>query len=175
MGQSPEGNTYNKQGLGMPFYQGKTEFGEISPTGVNFWCTKPTRISIPNDILISVRAPVGDVNISDKEYAIGRGLSILRCVSDDLQFKYLFYYLDYFKRSWISKGSFFQAINKDHILMQLIPVPPKSEQIRIISEIEKQFAKTNELKEYILDNQQSAEQLLKALLNQPIKAEVSNT
>ena len=165
MGQSPEGDTYNKIGLGMPFYQGKTEFGEMFPVAVNVWCTKPTRVSAPNDIMISVRAPVGDVNISNKEYALGRGLSILRCFNDDLHYLYLFYFLDYFKRKWNSKGSFFQAINKDHILMQTIPLPPKAEQKRIVAEIERQLAKTKQLKEHTISNQQATEQLLKALLH----------
>jgi type I restriction enzyme S subunit len=171
MGQSPESDTYNKKGLGLPFYQGKTEFGEMFPTTVRVWCTKPTRISQLNDILISVRAPVGDVNISDKEYATGRGLSILRCLNNDLHYLYLFYFLDFFKRKWNSKGSFFQAINRDHIELQPFPLPPLSEQKRIITEIEKQKAKTKQLKEDIIANQHATEQLLKALLHQAFEVE----
>ena len=89
----------------------------------------------------------------------------------DLNYLYLFYFLDYFKRKWNSKGSFFQAINKDNILLQLIPLPPLSEQQRIVAEIEKQLAKTKKLKEHIICNQQATEQLLKALLHQAFKVE----
>jgi restriction endonuclease S subunit len=171
MGQSPASDTYNKKGLGLPFYQGKTEFGEMFPTTIRVWCTKPTRVSQINDILISVRAPVGDVNISDKVYATGRGLSILRCINNDLSYMYLFYFLDYFKRKWNSKGSFFQAINRAHIELQLFPLPPLSEQERIVAEIEKQLAKTKHLKEHIIANQQATVQLLKALLHQAFEVE----
>lgn len=171
MGQSPESDTYNKVGEGLPFYQGKTEFGEMFPKGVSVWCTKPTRISQLNDILISVRAPVGDVNISDREYATGRGLSILRCLNNDLDYLFLFYFLDYFKRKWNSKGSFFQAINRDHIELLPLPLPPLFEQKRIIAEIEKQLEKTKQLKEHIIANQQATEQLLKALLHGAFEVE----
>lgn len=171
MGQSPESDTYNKKGLGLPFYQGKTEFGEMFPTTVRVWCTKPTRVSQINDILISVRAPVGDVNISDKEYATGRGLSILRCLNNDLHYLYLFYFLDFFKRKWNSKGSFFQAINRDHIELQPFPFPPLSDQKRIVAEIEKQLSKTKQVKEHIIANQQATKQLLKALLYQTFEVE----
>lgn len=169
MGQSPDGSTYNKNGIGIPFYQGKMEFGVMFPKGIRVWCTKPTRISQPNDILISVRAPVGDVNISDKKYAIGRGLSVLRCINNDLYYLYLFYFLDFFKRKWKSKGSFFQAINRNNIELQYFPLPPISEQRRIVAEIEEQFTKTKQLKEHIIANQQATEQLLKALLAESFK------
>ena len=56
MGQSPPGSTYNKQGIGIPFFQGKKEFGDIYPTPSN-WCIQPKKIAKPGDILVSVRAP----------------------------------------------------------------------------------------------------------------------
>ena len=171
MGQSPESDTYNNKGDGLPFYQGKTEFGEMFPKAIRVWCTKPTRISRLNDILISVRAPVGDVNISDREYATGRGLSIIRCINNDLNYLYLFYFLDFYKRKWNTKGSFFQAINRDHIELQPFPLPSHSEQIRIIKKIETQLGKTKKMKEHILTNLQSTEQLVKALLHQAFEVE----
>lgn len=57
MGQSPSSDSYNDDGLGMPFFQGKADFGNISPV-VRHWCDEPTKISEVNDILVSVRAPV---------------------------------------------------------------------------------------------------------------------
>ena len=62
MGQSPPGNTYNKNGTGLPFFQGKTDFGSFYPTP-STWCSKPKKIAESNDILISVRAPVGPTNM----------------------------------------------------------------------------------------------------------------
>ena len=61
-GQSPPGSTYNDQGEGMPFFQGKAEFGEMYPTPVK-WCTAPKKSARSNDILISIRAPVGPTNL----------------------------------------------------------------------------------------------------------------
>src|SRR5437764_10633799 len=77
LGQSPPGDTYNEEGRGLPFFQGKAEFGELFPV-VKKWCTAPTKIAAKNDILISVRAPVGPTNLCPEEACIGRGLAALR-------------------------------------------------------------------------------------------------
>jgi type I restriction enzyme S subunit len=138
MGQSPAGHTYNKVGKGLPFFQGKKEFGEIYPTGNSTWCSAPKRISKVNDILISVRAPVGDVNLSDKEYAIGRGLSIIRVFSTkNLYYWFLFYLLRAEQNNWKGKGSFFSAINRSVIENKIIPLPPLAEQKAIVQKVEK--------------------------------------
>ena len=77
MGQSPPGTTYNEIGEGLPFYQGVTDFGVRSPIRRVF-CTAPTRIAESGDILLSVRAPIGRVNVATERCAIGRGLAIIR-------------------------------------------------------------------------------------------------
>jgi type I restriction enzyme S subunit len=77
MGQSPPGTTYNETGKGLPFYQGVTDFGSRYPSRRVF-CTSPTRIAKQGDILLSVRAPIGQVNVASEECAIGRGLAIIR-------------------------------------------------------------------------------------------------
>lgn len=77
MGQSPPGDSYNSEGLGLPFMQGSAEFGRHYPKPVK-WCSKPARVAEPGDLLLSVRAPVGDTNHADQRIAIGRGLSIIR-------------------------------------------------------------------------------------------------
>ena len=91
-GQSPESSTYNSVGRGLPFFQGKTDFQDKYPV-VRIWCDSEKRkVAQPGDILISVRAPVGSVNICDQQSIIGRGLSAIRpkrCLNRD----YLFYYL----------------------------------------------------------------------------------
>ena len=66
MGQSPPSTTYNNESIGMPFLQGKAEFTELFPVPTKF-CTKKLRVSPPGSVLMSVRAPVGDVNLADKE------------------------------------------------------------------------------------------------------------
>ena len=78
MGQSPPSSTYNKIQEGLPFLQGNMEFGEIYPSP-SIYCSEPIKIAEKNDVLISVRAPVGEVNISPSKVCIGRGLSAIRC------------------------------------------------------------------------------------------------
>lgn len=77
MGQSPPSSTYNSTGKGLPFFQGKTDFGEMYPTP-RVYCTEPNRIAEPGDILITVRAPVGPTNINFVQSCIGRGLAAIR-------------------------------------------------------------------------------------------------
>lgn len=77
MGQSPPGSTYNTDGDGIPFFQGVKDFTSRHPIP-RVYCTRPTRFAEPNDILISVRAPIGRVNIADQHCAIGRGLAVVR-------------------------------------------------------------------------------------------------
>jgi len=115
MGQSPSGETYNKDGDGMIFYQGRTDFGYRFPS-ITSYTTQPKRKALKNDILISVRAPVGDLNIAINDCAIGRGVgairSKLKCNS------HLFYTLQNLKSHFdISdgEGTIFGSINKDDL------------------------------------------------------------
>lgn len=77
MGQSPAGTTYNETGEGIPFYQGRTDFGFRFPKK-RIYCSAPTRIAEKGDILISVRAPVGDINMANETCCIGRGVASIR-------------------------------------------------------------------------------------------------
>ena len=83
MGQSPPSSTYNEKGVGLPFLQGKIEFGEIHPSPT-IYCSNPVKIAEPNDILLSVRAPVGEVNVAPFRCCIGRGISAIRAKQDKL-------------------------------------------------------------------------------------------
>jgi type I restriction enzyme, S subunit len=87
MGQSPPGDTYNEDGNGIPFYQGRTDFGFRFPTR-RIYCTAPTRYAKPGDTLVSVRAPVGDINMADEECCIGRGVAAVRHKSGAVSFTY---------------------------------------------------------------------------------------
>lgn len=80
MGQAPSGASYNTAGEGLPFIQGSREFGAHFPSPEKF-CSSPQKVAQPGDLLMSVRAPVGDMNWADQEIAIGRGLAILRAGS----------------------------------------------------------------------------------------------
>ncbi len=77
MGQSPKSDTYNDKGDGVPFFQGKSDFGELNPTE-RIYCSSPLKLAKEKDLLISVRAPVGDLNIANQECCIGRGLAAIR-------------------------------------------------------------------------------------------------
>lgn len=130
-GQSPPSSTYNQDKKGLPFFQGKADFGRIYPT-VRYWCTEPKKISIPNDILFSVRAPVGSTNINNIEASIGRGLSAIRC-GEKVELKFLLHYLrgNEEKIANLGTGSTFKAITIKTLKELKIPLPPLPEQQRI--------------------------------------------
>ncbi len=111
MGQSPKSIYYNKDGNGLPFHQGVTNFGVRFPTHQTY-CTVQNRIAKPGDILFSVRAPVGRINITHDKIVIGRGLAAIRSICDHQN--YLFYALKshFFKEDMIGGGAIFAAITK---------------------------------------------------------------
>ena len=138
MGQSPESSSYNENGEGMPFFQGNADFGELHPT-VRIWCDAPTKIAECGDILISVRAPIGALNIADKQCCIGRGLAALTVNETLCSPKYLWYGLECKVDELNSKGtgSTFKAINKKILAETEIPLPPLEEQSRITATLDK--------------------------------------
>src|SRR5579885_1884218 len=137
-GQSPPSSSYNKNGQGIPFFQGKTDYGSRHPI-VRSWCTEPTKISLPNDILISVRAPVGPVNITNVKSCIGRGLTAIR-VNKNVSSDYVYYFLKV-NESKIAKlgvGSTFSSITQKDVKSITIPIPQNIEdQIHIANIIRK--------------------------------------
>ncbi len=131
-GQSPESSTYNSVGQGLPFFQGKADFQEMYPA-VRIWCTSEKRKEAePGDILISVRAPVGAVNICNQQSIIGRGLAAIRPLPG-LDGKFLYYYLKANERQIdaLGTGSTFKAITQDTLKKIEIPLLPLGDQIRI--------------------------------------------
>lgn len=139
-GQSPESKYYNTTGEGIPFFQGKADFGELYPK-VRVYCSSPTKIAQYNDILLSVRAPVGPTNLSPGTVCIGRGLAAIR-PDDSLDLKYLLYYFRYFETQLSAKGTgtTFKAINQKLIKNLEITIPPLNEQSRIVARIEELFS-----------------------------------
>jgi type I restriction enzyme S subunit len=89
MGQSPPGETYNEVGEGLPFYQGCADFGPRFPAH-RMYCTAPTRLAKAGDTLISVRAPVGDINMATEDCAIGRGVAAARHRNGNRSYSYQF-------------------------------------------------------------------------------------
>ena len=138
MGQSPDSSLYNEEQIGMPFYQGNADFGEIHPKA-RVWCTKPTKIAKSGDILLSVRAPIGALNIANEDCCIGRGLAAITADSNKCSKKYLWYALESKKDELISKGtgSTFKAISKNVLFDTEIPYVPLDEQILIEQNLDK--------------------------------------
>lgn len=138
MGQSPDSSTYNEDGNGLPFFQGNADFGEIYPV-VRMWCSEPTKIAREKDILISVRAPIGALNIANCECCIGRGLAALTVNEDICAQEYLWHTLSGKVDELNSKGtgSTFKAINKKTLSETEIPLPPIDEQRKIAAILDK--------------------------------------
>ena len=136
-GQSPEGKYYNDNGEGTPFYQGKTEFGDIYLGEPQKWTTQITKIAEAGDILMSVRAPVGPVNITTKKICIGRGLAGIRVKNIEKMF--LFTYLRMVEKEIVGNGgAVFDSISKNQIEKINIPIPPLNIQKQIVSRIEEE-------------------------------------
>ena len=114
MGQSPKSTHYNETGDGLPFHQGVTNFGYRFPAHRTY-CSLETRVAVPRDILFSVRAPVGRINITLDKIVIGRGIAAIRSVQDEQNF--LFYALKnhFFREDMIGGGAIFAAVTKKEL------------------------------------------------------------
>ena len=134
MGQSPDSASYNEVGDGLPFFQGNADFGVLHPK-IRVWCNAPTKIAHPGDILISVRAPIGAMNVADRECCIGRGLAALT-VNENLCNKgYIWYAISSKVAELNAKGigSTFKAISKGVLGETEIPLPLLDRQHHISS------------------------------------------
>jgi type I restriction enzyme S subunit len=138
MGQSPPSSTYNNEGNGLPFFQGKAEFTELYPV-VEKWCDTPKKIANPFDILLSVRAPVGATNMANVTCGIGRGLA---AITYRPECKYIWYFLKYIEKRLDDQGTgtTFKAVSGGIIRSQIVPLPPLLEQRAIIAKIEELFS-----------------------------------
>ena len=113
MGQSPSGDSYNENGDGMVFFQGRAEFGSRFPS-IRLFTTEPKRIAKENDVLMSVRAPVGDLNIAHEDCCIGRGLGALRSKTSHQSFLlYTLFALQPQLNIFNGEGTVFGSINRD--------------------------------------------------------------
>ena len=128
MGQSPNSSSYNEEKNGMPFYQGNADFGELYPTA-RVWCSNPKKIAKENDILISVRAPIGALNYATEECCIGRGLAAIT-IENDAERNYVFHFLKAQNKELNNKGtgSTFKAISKSVLEEVQVPVISKEQQ-----------------------------------------------
>ncbi len=168
-GQSPEGKYYNSHGDGLPFYQGKKEFGKKYIGSPSTWTTKTTKEALAGDVLMSVRAPVGPVNFTTQKICIGRGLAAIRA-GKDIDKDYLFNYLQYIEDDVCGNiGAVFASISKKDIENLGIPLPPFPEQHRIVKILDEVFAGVGKAKENAEKNLKNSHELFESYLQSVFK------
>lgn len=141
MGQSPDSDSYNENGEGVPFFQGNADFGERYPV-TRKWCTSPTKMAEPEDILISVRAPIGAMNYAKEECCIGRGLAALTPDKTKVSPEFIFWLLKGKNEELNSKGtgSTFKAIGRKVLEETLVPDIALETQLEYSTILEKVYA-----------------------------------
>ena len=134
-GSSPDSKTYNDTGEGVPFYQGKTEFGDLYINAPVTFCTAPVKMAKANAILMSVRAPVGAVNIATQDCCIGRGLASITPKEGKSTTMFIYYALKYMEEDIdrLGTGSTFKAINKESYAKIQMPNAEISDQTKFVS------------------------------------------
>ena len=171
-GQSPEGKYYNSDGIGLPFYQGKKEFCNKYIGTPTKWTIKSTKEALKDDILISVRAPVGPINFSTQRICIGRGLAAIR-VGELIDKEFLFKFLLKHKNEIVGNaGAVFNSINKTQIEDILIPLPLLNEQKRIVGKLEELSAKIEKMEVIFQKKINDLEVLKKSLLEKAFNGEL---
>lgn len=134
-GSSPDSKTYNDTGEGVPFYQGKTEFGDLYINAPVTFCTAPVKMAKANAILMSVRAPVGAVNVATQDCCIGRGLASITPKEGKSTTMFIYYALKYMEEDIdrLGTGSTFKAINKESYAKIQMPNAEISDQTKFVS------------------------------------------
>ena len=149
MGQAPKGSSYNADGNGYPLLAGAGDFGEEVPEPSKF-TTEPSKISKPGDILLCIRATIGDLNWSDKEYCLGRGVAGLRPKNKELDRNYLWRWLSFARPELERRGrgsTFKQVARKDIADLEIVLPSDLNEQRKIAAILDKADAILRKRKE----------------------------
>ena len=138
MGQSPASSTYNDTKVGLPFYQGNADFGDLYPKP-RIWCDKPIKIAKRGDILISVRAPIGALNYAKEECCIGRGIASITIDDNNFSREFIYWCLKNKTQQLqnMGTGSTFKAINKKNLEEIKIPKIELDIQLEIVNNLQK--------------------------------------
>jgi len=141
LGQSPPGSAYNSHGNGLPFFQGKAEFGHLFPT-TRKWTTLGSKVAQLGDVLVSIRAPVGPTNLAPFECVIGRGLAALR-PSDATTTRFILYQMRASEQrlASVATGTTFAAVSGDQLRSHRFVLPPRPDQELIVAAIEEHFSR----------------------------------
>ena len=166
MGSSPDGKSVSESTNGKEFHQGKVYFTDKYLNESNSFTSEVTKIAPINSLLLCVRAPVGIVNITQREICIGRGLCCL-FPNYEIDIDFWFYWMQFFKNDFETKatGTTFKAISVDTVKSQLIPIPPMEEQIKIVKTIDNLFEKIDSLNKNTLDLQTAIKQAKSKILD----------
>jgi len=150
MGASPNGASINNNASGIEFHQGKICFTDKIIGHSNTFTNNPVKVAKENSLLLCVRAPVGEVNITDRCLCIGRGLSAVSAL-DKMKIEFMFYWIHNFKKVLLQRatGSTFMAITADIVKNVIVPLPPLGEQNRICDAIDKMFNMLNTIEEIL--------------------------
>lgn len=145
-GQSPPSSDVADRQDGLPFLQGNAEFGEEVPQA-RYECDVAPKQSLPGDVLVSVRAPVGALNVSDRVYGIGRGLAAIRPRSEELDERYLWWLMHTVRPqlSAVSVGSTYDAVTADAVGGVRVRVPTTAEQQAIADHLDAETARIDAL------------------------------
>lgn len=131
MGQAPDGGAYNDEGDGWPLIAGAGDFGELYPAPKKY-TSEASKLSKPGDIILGIRATIGEKVLSDGEYCLGRGVAGLRAKAN-LDARYLWHWIEHVRPTLAAKGkgATFKQVNKQDIGELEIALPPLPEQRRI--------------------------------------------
>jgi type I restriction enzyme, S subunit len=145
MGQSPSSEDCTQEEIGLPFLQGNADFGEICPLPRSY-CAVANKLANVNDILFSVRAPVGAINIADQSYGIGRGLCAITARPKH-SLRFVFHALQVMKSELFSvaTGSTYEAVSTDQVGNATCLAPPLPEQTQIAAFLDRETAKIDAL------------------------------
>lgn len=171
MGQSPSSDTYNDSADGLPFFQGNADFGRIHPT-IRVYCNSPIRVAEVGDILISVRAPIGAVNIANVSCCIGRGLASIKG-NNRVNQSFIYQALVANRDKLVSQGtgSTFKSIGKVALNDLPIPVPPLPEQERIVSELDLISGVIDKKKQQLKELDSLAQSIFYEMFGNPVENE----
>ncbi len=172
LGQSPPSSTYNKDGIGLPFFQGSKEFGLLYPK-IDRWCSEPIRIAEKGDVLLSVRAPVGDTNICPERACIGRGLAAVR-PKDSTQTSFTLNLFRALKNNFIrqSTGTTFNAITGNRLRSTKVPIPPQAEQQVIVDTLDRHLSVASNSLRNLEQSHQYAENLKHSILRSAFRGQL---
>lgn len=163
-GSSPDSSSYNDKGEGVPFYQGKAEFGDLYIKSPVVYCSAPIKMAKKNSILMSVRAPVGAVNLAIQDCCIGRGLASITPKEGFATTMFIYYALKYQEEeiNRLGTGSTFKAINKDSYTKIKMPDANIEDQLSFVNIANQSDKSISELRKSV----DAIDKVIKSLINE---------